>query len=220
MTQYVAINAGTDNRRLFVCGDIHGCLTELESGLIAVGFDKSSDLLIALGDLVDRGPHCAEVVKLLREPWFTSIKGNHEDMMEDAYYGHLEGYVKSGGRWFINLPRSQQHELVELTKDLPLAITVTTRTGRKIGLVHADLMGFDWDNFTQNLHRGEVRMCALTSRDRFRSVANGGTTFPISGIDHVYFGHSPVWKVMHVANMSWIDTGCFHTGVLTIEELL
>ena len=42
--------------RLFVCGDIHGCLGPLNERLDAIGFDKDRDHLFALGDLVDRGP--------------------------------------------------------------------------------------------------------------------------------------------------------------------
>ena len=70
--------------RLFVCGDIHGCYDELMQQLGLVGFDTGRDRLVALGDLIDRGPKSAEVLALLTEPWFTSIRGNHEELMIQA----------------------------------------------------------------------------------------------------------------------------------------
>ena len=42
--------------RDFAVGDIHGCFTELQRGLEAIGFDPSTDRLFSVGDLVDRGP--------------------------------------------------------------------------------------------------------------------------------------------------------------------
>ena len=42
--------------RDFAVGDIHGCFTELQRGLDAIGFDPSTDRLFSVGDLVDRGP--------------------------------------------------------------------------------------------------------------------------------------------------------------------
>ena len=41
--------------RDFAVGDIHGCFTELQRGLEAIGFDPSTDRLFSVGDLVDRG---------------------------------------------------------------------------------------------------------------------------------------------------------------------
>ena len=206
--------------RVFICGDIHGCFDQLEAGLQAVGFDKNADMIIALGDLVDRGPRSQDVVRLLREKWFTSIKGNHEDLMWAAFHGDTRNYVKNGGQWFLDLSRDEQAEMVALTQDLPVALTIETRSGRKIGLVHVDLPGYDWDRFIERLQDPRVEQYALGCRWRFEMISNGAPAVPIENVDHVYFGHSPTRRPMRAANMSWIDTGCFHTGVLTIEELL
>ena len=40
---------------VFVVGDIHACYTLLKEKLKEVGFNVNSDLLIAVGDLVERG---------------------------------------------------------------------------------------------------------------------------------------------------------------------
>jgi serine/threonine protein phosphatase 1 len=205
--------------RMFVCGDIHGCLDELEARLRVAGFDKSRDRLYALGDLVDRGPKSADVVRLLDEPWFFSIKGNHEVLMEEANKGNAEMHICNGGGWFAQLNQSERDALVFRVENLPIAMTVTTPTGRKIGLVHADIPGDDWDEFMRTIETPQVQDYAMWTRNRVHSAKNGRYVAPIKGIDHVYFGHTPLKEPIHTANMSWIDTGCFATGALTVEEL-
>ena len=68
-----------DDVNVFVVGDIHSCYTQLKDKLKEVGFNYNTDLLIAVGDLVDRGKENEKCIGLLNEHWFTSIKGNHED---------------------------------------------------------------------------------------------------------------------------------------------
>ena len=73
--------------RLFVVGDIHGCYDELMQGLEQVNFDFQNDLLIAVGDLVDRGSDSLKCLNLIDEPWFKAILGNHEEMCVLSYGG-------------------------------------------------------------------------------------------------------------------------------------
>lgn len=201
--------------RMFVCGDIHGCLDQLEASLESVGFDKAKDKLFALGDLVDRGPKSAECVRLLYEPWFNSIKGNHEVLMEEADKGNADMHVCNGGGWFALLDQTERDELVALVADLPVAMTVTTPSGRKIGLVHAEPVGNDWDDFMAKIDTPQVQDFAMWNRDRVRR----DNLEPVRGVDMVYMGHTPLREPRQSANMRWIDTGCFATGKLTLEEL-
>lgn len=205
---------------MFVCGDIHGCLDQLETKLRMIGFDKSKDRLFALGDLVDGGPKSAEVVRLLDERWFDSIKGNHEVLMEEASKGNAEMHIANGGGWFALLPQEERETLVFRVESLPVAMTVTTPSGRRIGLVHADIPGTDWGQFIDRIETPQVQDYAMWTRERVRVAINEGYLAPIAGVDHVYFGHTPLKKPIHAANMSWIDTGCFATGIITVEELL
>lgn len=205
--------------RMFVCGDIHGCMDQLMAGLEAVGFDKAHDRLFALGDLVDRGPDSRGVMLLLNEPWFDSIQGNHEVLMIEADRGNADMHVVNGGGWFSLLDQTERDELVAMAEALPVAMTVITPSGRKIGLVHADMPGADWDEFMNRIGTQQVRDYAQWARERVRG-AKAGEVAPIRNVDHVYFGHTPVKQPLHAGNMSWIDTGCFSTGRLTIVELL
>ena len=70
--------------RLIAIGDIHGCLLALESLIEAIQPTRQ-DLLVTLGDYVDRGPNSRGVVDFLIDlstrTRLVKILGNHEEMM-------------------------------------------------------------------------------------------------------------------------------------------
>ena len=64
-------------KRLII-GDIHGCFRELQDLLDKAGMSEG-DEIIALGDLVDRGPDSKQVLKFFRtQSNCSSLMGNHE----------------------------------------------------------------------------------------------------------------------------------------------
>ncbi|WP_433474550.1 metallophosphoesterase family protein [Spirillospora sp. CA-142024] len=64
--------------RTVIVGDIHGCFDELLELLEKIGL-RPDDLLVSVGDLVDRGPSPGEVTRLFRErPNSVAVMGNHE----------------------------------------------------------------------------------------------------------------------------------------------
>lgn len=101
--------------RILAIGDIHGCYNALTALEAAVGLSPD-DLLITLGDYVDRGPDSAAVIDWLIERSqsgkLVPLLGNHERMMLEArsepftcedwlMYGGdatLESYLRRGGR--------------------------------------------------------------------------------------------------------------------------
>jgi serine/threonine protein phosphatase 1 len=68
------------NGKDFVVGDIHGRFDELMKTLGEVGLNFSKDRLFSVGDLIDRGVQYREVIQLLSEPWFFSLR-----MLERLY---------------------------------------------------------------------------------------------------------------------------------------
>ncbi len=64
-------------RTIFV-GDVHGCLDELDE-LVRTLSLTSSDRLVFVGDLIDRGPDPVGVVRRVRENGWDSVLGNHEE---------------------------------------------------------------------------------------------------------------------------------------------
>ena len=74
-----------DYRRILALGDIHGNYGRLMSLWQKVNFDENKDLLIMLGDYVDRGPQCGRCLRWAMEmnekPNVIALRGNHEQMM-------------------------------------------------------------------------------------------------------------------------------------------
>jgi calcineurin-like phosphoesterase family protein len=79
--------------RILAVGDIHGCATALEALLQAVAPTRD-ELIVTLGDYVDRGLDSAGVlnrlVRLAGTHRLVPLRGNHEQMMAAARDGEAE----------------------------------------------------------------------------------------------------------------------------------
>ncbi|CAE7200278.1 apaH [Symbiodinium necroappetens] len=74
-----ALNKLGSDARVIVIGDVHGCAHELVKLLDKCEYSPGNgDVVILLGDLVNKGPHSREVVRLAREKGLHAIAGNHE----------------------------------------------------------------------------------------------------------------------------------------------
>lgn len=95
--------------RILAIGDIHGCLTALD-GLLAEVRLQPDDLLVTLGDYVDRGPASKGVLDRLLELsgrcQLLPLRGNHEIMMVEAWrvWSERQNWRKVGGwtAWLAN----------------------------------------------------------------------------------------------------------------------
>lgn len=88
--------------RVIAIGDIHGCSRALD-GLLTLINPQPEDLVITLGDHVDRGPDTAGVldrlIELRNRCRLVSLKGNHEEMMLRARQGQeVRSWMQCGGR--------------------------------------------------------------------------------------------------------------------------
>ena len=65
---------------IYAVGDIQGCFDQLEALLSHVGFQRGSDRLWCVGDLVNRGPQSLQVLRFVSElgPDARIVLGNHE----------------------------------------------------------------------------------------------------------------------------------------------
>jgi len=86
---------------LFIIGDVHGCWHTYQE--LLNHWDPENELLIQLGDLVDRGnfsPQCLELSQELQLEFpdrTVFLRGNHEQMM----LRYLQG-VDTTGHWLNN----------------------------------------------------------------------------------------------------------------------
>lgn len=95
---------------LWAIGDIHGCYQELYALMTKLineeGLRPEKDVVVFLGDYIDRGPDSKKVIETLMQwhkkyPHWVFLYGNHEDIMRDALFR------SAGGRygvttWFAN----------------------------------------------------------------------------------------------------------------------
>jgi serine/threonine protein phosphatase 1 len=203
----------------YVVGDIHGCYDLLITTLEGLNFDFGYDRLFSVGDLIDRGPDSLKCLELCYEPWFFSVRGNHEEMMfESIIKGSSidrQMWFQNGGLWYENEKEDGVDATIhDLSERLPLGIEVETERG-KIGIVHADVHYPQWeDNF--NTKDSGVLSTLLWSRSRVMGRLPAGD---VQGINTLYVGHTPIENVDKVDNVMYIDTGAVHTGKLTILKI-
>src|SRR5215510_15991228 len=73
--------------RTIVVGDIHGCYDELMSLLDKAGF-SDNDRVVAVGDLITKGPKNREVLDLfMTDARFSSVIGNHDLALRRKWNG-------------------------------------------------------------------------------------------------------------------------------------
>lgn len=66
-------------RRLVFIGDIHGCKRELVALLEKVAYNAENDHIVAVGDIVNKGPDSRGVIDLLMAHNASCVRGNHDD---------------------------------------------------------------------------------------------------------------------------------------------
>lgn len=220
--------------KLFTCGDIHGHFDLLEQELDKQGFDRNSDLLVSVGDLVDRGPRSVDAIKYLDKGWFLAVRGNHEFMTYPPD-GGSEWHVRNGGLWFAELPLAARELHTEKLNSTPFAMEVIVPDGRKFGFVHAAVPSkqidahfeADWGDMFRFANNPIMQEKILWDRNQvsraMKAVQHPNQhrlqEFTVRNVEHVFLGHTPMKAPLTVGNMSWIDTGAFATGVLTVKEV-
>ncbi|NJZ11727.1 metallophosphoesterase [Escherichia coli] len=208
---------GTKYRNVWVVGDLHGCYTRLMSELHHVDFDPAQDLLISVGDLIDRGTENVECLELLQMPWFRAVMGNHERLMIDALSpdGNVNNWLMNGGQWFFMLDTDQEilaWALVELVKRLPYIIELNTGQ-ETIVIAHADYPDNEYQ-FGKEVPLFNVVWARERISDSMDDI--GGE---ISGADRFIFGHTPVKSPKTFWNQQYIDTGAVFCGNLTLMKV-
>ena len=86
-----ALNSG---HAVWVVGDIHGYFETFLALLDKLNL-KEGDHVVCLGDIIDRGPNSAGVLKLVSESsHIHSIRGNHEESMRLSFTPKYRGKMK------------------------------------------------------------------------------------------------------------------------------
>ncbi|WP_447854161.1 protein-serine/threonine phosphatase [Enterobacter mori] len=201
-------------RHVWVVSDIHGCYQWLMDALKRLHFNPYEDLLISVGDIIDRGPDCVKCLQLMDEKWFRAVRGNHEQMALDAIENNdFALWMSNGGIWFSALEDKRNAlRLLNACRDLPHIIEITCANGLNV-IAHADYPAAEYVwNKPVSLQR------VLWDRDRLMGFMVGKGQ-GIQGADHFWFGHTPLDKRYDFNNLHYIDTGAVFDGFLTLVQL-
>lgn len=205
--------ARNDHGRDFVVGDIHFKTTDLHKGLNALSFDSTVDRVIAVGDLIDRGPGVLEGLTLLGEPWFHTVQGNHEWMLINAYRSNpLARYSSHGARWWSTIAEESKAMIIAKLESLPLVIEIESAQG-VVGVVHGDVPpGMPWNDFVGNLENPQFEEIALWGRERILKHHTDG----VEGAWRVCVGHTWIPQPMRLGNVLALDCTGGRAGPLAI----
>ncbi|HFS5790962.1 TPA: protein-serine/threonine phosphatase [Citrobacter werkmanii] len=200
---------GSHWRHVWVVGDLHGCFSLLMVRLRQCRFDPRQDLLVSVGDVIDRGPDSLRCLRLLRKSWIVAVRGNHEQMALDALAtGEQLLWFMNGGVWFAHTDQFAARLALKACRKLPWILELRCRSGIHV-VAHADYPDDDYQ-WQKEVDLQRV----LWDRTRLMNKGNG-----IGGADHFWFGHTPLRHRLDRDNLHYIDTGAVFGGELTLVQL-
>lgn len=204
-------------RHIFAIGDIHGHAKKLRKLLDEIPYDPSLDILIFLGDYIDRGPASRHVIETVMTLWrqnerVVCLKGNHEQMLLDFINGAdpllflfnggratLESYgyeEDHEGRYKIYMPYSH----IDFLNSLPCLV----ETDNYI-FVHAGL-------------RPDLPLDEQTEEDLLW-IRHEFIFSPVNLGKKIIFGHTPFYEPLVMEDKIGIDTGAGYGRKLTCVQL-
>ncbi|MEE9612991.1 MAG: metallophosphoesterase [Desulfatiglandales bacterium] len=204
-----------DSERIFIVGDIHGCLEMLKRLMDKIDWRPDKDRLIFLGDYIDRGEDPRGVVDFILALLKTSsliqcLGGNHEEVFLNFLAGgDLRLLLLNGGITTI-----QSYQLDDIKEGEPAIPT-------------------DHMAFFQNLlpwlelkdyyvvHAG-FRPGVDIQRQSFEDLMWIREPFILSNYDfgkRVIFGHTPFYEPLVADNKIGLDTGAVFGNKLTCLEI-
>jgi len=221
--------AGARGWRAYAVGDVHGRLDLLDQLLDKIHDDISRRparkvLLVFVGDLIDRGPHSAQVVERLRSYRRPAVEtvfllGNHEEVLLRILAGEADLITKwrsFGGKECLESYGVDTAKLAGLTDEEALAIV-----RKAIPAEHVEfLQSFDDScRFGDYLfvHAG-IRPGIEIDQQRQSDLRWIREPFLFDETDHgfvVVHGHTIRSEVEMRPNRIGIDTGAYKSGVLT-----
>lgn len=215
-------------RHIYV-GDVQGCREELEALLERLRFDPAADVLLPVGDLVNRGPDSLGALRLLVRLDAQAVLGNHE----------LHLLALAAGRRTPRATDTLQELLASPERDALLAwvraLPFVRRLGRTL-LVHAalhpswteperELAGADpLAPSPAALFAARARYCDTLGRTPERDDAPPGPPYrpwhelvePARlGLDTIVFGHWAAQGLLVKPGFRGLDTGCVWGRKLT-----
>jgi Calcineurin-like phosphoesterase len=191
--------------KTIVVGDIHGCFDEL-CDLLAVIKLQNQDRIIAVGDLVVKGPKSAEVLDLfISDRRFTSVIGNHDRKLRQRWRGEPIKLTKEQRNTLDEL-EPHRDRYFEYLRSLPFTIDLgshlVVHAGLRPGVPLGRQMASDLTEI-RTMGADPTRRKGVPWFDVYR------------GPKTVLFGHWPAKKPRRAPHAIGLDTACVYGGRLT-----
>ena len=219
---------------LFAIGDIHGCLGELTSLhkkiLSHDKFDVKNDLIIYLGDYIDRGRNSKEVINQILKLNDSNIKtinlmGNHDEFMIDFLFNkknNLKSWLNFGADQTF---RSYNIEIVDFIKDGfedDVINKLRETLFKKMEETHINFfktlqLSYSTEKYLF-VHAGidpEKKLSEQTRKDYLWSRSSEFFKKNFKAQKIIVHGHTPEVSVVNDEYRINVDSGCYFSGKLS-----
>lgn len=201
-------------KRTFVIGDIHGGHKALVQVLKRAKFDYKKDRLISLGDVADGWPYVTECFEeLLKIKDLVMVRGNHDEWLLNylRFEETPDIWIKQGGaNSFASYQRNP--ELKEKHRDFLMSTPYYFIDEQNNLYIHGGIIpGRD----PKDVDPEDL----MWDRSLWHMVRTQESVF-IPGFNHVYVGHTTIWRDSKVplksGNVWHVDTGGGWEGKLSM----
>jgi len=202
--------------KIYAIGDVHGCNIELEDLLNKLDL-SAHDIVVFVGDLVNRGPDSAAVLEIARRlPGAFCLLGNHELRLLRYHDTGNEGILKDYD--WETIPQLDDADW-RFMRDFHLNLHFP---GLETVIVHGGFLpDQSWEEQSADIVTQIQVINRKTNKWGKRSEVSGGVTWMKfwQGPPFVVTGHTPRSKVVRTKWSICLDTGCVYGGKLTAYEL-
>lgn len=210
----------SDYRNMFFCGDIHGQLSLLLLSLEKLGYDSDQDVIVTMGDTIDRGEDSLGTALFFLDhkktkngkPSAISSRGNHEDFGIDAHVLKNRDWIDSwhshGGEW----SKSHSDEFLEnlftrIDNEFPLYFDIDFK-GKHIVASHASVPGYNYALIHNLKNKFLLKTCLVHKPESFPvDEEDEIAVLPVIGADLSIHGHTIVESPYLYKNRLYLETG-------------
>lgn len=201
--------------KIFIVGDVHGCLEMLQRLIDKIEWNPSNDRLIFIGDYIDRGENSKGVVDFIlklkkNSPLVQCLIGNHEQMFLDYLSGvDSQSFMLNGG--LLTLKSYNEEKL--RSEDPLIPSSHLDFFSSLLPMIELEQCYVVHAGFRPNIRlEDQNHVDMIWIRDEFiYSDYDFGEV--------VIFGHTPFNRPMIMKNKIGIDTGAVYGNRLTCLEL-
>lgn len=216
-----------------IIGDVHGCLNELLDLLGKLGYECSADPMgrfvdashpegrrvIFVGDLVDRGPDSAGVLRLVMGMVLAghamAVSGNHEDKLNRALRGSKVSLTHGLDGTLEQIDAQEPEFRQKVSKFCSSLISHFVLDDGKLVIAHAGLIEKYHGRASKRVRAFALYGQVTGEVDEFGLPVRYPWAKDYRGDASVVYGHTPLTETAWINNTLCLDTGCVFGGKLS-----